>query len=234
MSQPNLAKGTSGAIDIAAAPMPMPSEWEADPGVCRVRIAPLKEFNYSGTVVALAEDVFDALGLKQEPWVEITTPAGIRMGAMAVRKSGDQGLVYIRRTMAWALEIGGQSKTFVKVRPVKLVNDVDEGRELVFTATRQLAEPYCESWYAVGIGLRVMEQANLTPGSYAIAKGPSGYQSVKIQVMDRGNPDEIWLSGKVRTAIGVDDTDDKVTLYPRHPLSKKDGATPGDANLVSR
>jgi hypothetical protein len=232
MVSTSLAKSTPAVPPVE--PLPMPSEWEADPSVCRVRVAPLAEFSHSGTVVVLAADVYDALGLAGNPWVELTTPAGIRMGAMALRKEDAFREIYIRRTMAWALEIGRDQKVFVKVAPVQLVNKPDEENELVFTATRSLAPAYCKTPYSVGIGLSVMQEANLTPDSYAIAKGPVGYQSVKIQVMDRGNPDEIWLSPNVRKAIGVDAADDRVTLHPRHPLSRAQKEPPPAERLVAR
>jgi hypothetical protein len=218
-----------------AEPMPMPSEWENDPSVCAVRVATLDEFSYSGTVVALAGNVFDTLNLAADPWVEITTPAGIRMGAMAVRKNDATSEIYIRRTMAWALEIDRSQKAFVKVAPVQLVSQPTEEGEMAFRTARQLAKAYCESSYSVGIGLSVMQEANLTPGSYAIAKGPSGYQSVKIQVMDRGNPEEIWLSPKVWTAIGINNVSQKVILYPRHPLRhEKRAKAPSTGEAVTR
>jgi len=232
MVSTSLAKSTPAAAPVE--PLPMPSEWEDDPSVCRVRVAPLAEFSHSGTVVVLAADVYDALGLAGNPWVELTTPAGIRMGAMALRKDDAFREIYIRRTMAWALEIGRDQKVFVKVAPVQLVNKPDEENELVFTATRSLAPAYCKTPYSVGIGLSVMQEANLTPDSYAIAKGPVGYQSVKIQVMDRGNPNEIWLSPNVRKAIGVDAADDRVTLHPRHPLSRAKEESPPAERLVAR
>ena len=103
-----------------------------------------------------------------------------------------------------------------------------------------MADSYCESWFAVGIGLSAMKEAQLTPGSYAIAKGPEGYQSVRIQVMDRGNPEEIWLSNRVREAIGARADDDKVVLYPRIEPGKAVAAdappdpVDGSGALVSR
>jgi CheY-like chemotaxis protein len=216
----SLGKSPSPAA-VAPEPLPMPTEWADAPGVCEVRTEPLEEFNTSGNVIALAAKTFDALNLGANPWVELTTPSGVRMGAVAQRKDIEEGVILIRRTMAWALGIDESRKNFVKVEPVELTRALDEERELAFTRSRPMAESYCESWYAVGIGLSVMKTAQLTPGSYAIAKGPEGYQSVRIQVMDRGNPDEIWLSGRVREAIGALAEDDKVVLYPRRELGQE-------------
>lgn len=203
---------------VAVEPEPMPNEWADEPGVCHLHVVQMKEFARSGNIVAVSRDVFARLALEENPWVELMTPGGLTIGAMAIETIAPPSTVYVRRTMATALNMAEGSPAYVNIRPVELNYDLADRNELAFTATRPLADAYCEYWYAVGIGLTVMQEANLTPGSYAIAKGPSGYQSVQIQVMDRGNPDEIWLGERVRDAIGATDSRDRVVLYPKDPL----------------
>jgi DNA-binding LytR/AlgR family response regulator len=188
---------------------------DAAAGICQVRIAPLKEFSESGSVVALSADVFDALGLRANPWVEVITPAGRKMGAYAIRKKADNATIFLRKTMALALHVETYPTSYVRVRPVALSPDALAKGQIAFASSRPLAPAFCEYWYTVGISLDVMNQARLAPGSYAIVKGPEGFQSVQIQVMDRGNPDEIWLSDSVREAIGVEGAADRVVLYPK-------------------
>jgi hypothetical protein len=209
-----LAKSTP-VLDESQDVEPLPNAWATLPGICEVRVAPLDIFQKSGTLVAVAAETYDQLDLEENSWVELVTPDGVRMGAMAVRWEGEPELLYVRRTMAMAMEIDETRPYYVKIEPVQLDHSTEDLSQLVFQANRPLAEAYCESWYAAGIGLSVMQQAKLIPGSYAIAEGPEGYQSVRVQVMDRGNPDEVWLSERAREALGITRGSDRVILHPK-------------------
>jgi hypothetical protein len=54
------------------------------------------------------------------------------------------------------------------------------------------------------VSLEALKRIGLTPGSHAVVRGPSGYQSVRVQLVDRGNDQEIWLSQPVRDSIGAE------------------------------
>jgi len=233
-SVPNVLARNGPGVPVVEKPEPLPEEWSGDAGVCSVRIAPLVEFAHSGNLVAVAADTFNALDLQRNPWVELIAPNGARLGALAIRKQAAPSTLYLRRTMALALAEGGPFPTHVKVEPVNLSQLGMEDNELVFNATKTLANPYCEYWYSVGVSLQTMQEANLTPGSYAIAKGPDGFQSVQVQVMDRGNPDEIWLGKTVRETIGVRHPGDTVVLYLKEAALPKAASSPEGVAVLRR
>ena len=84
----------------AVEPEPMPSEWENDASVCQVHSASLIEFTLSGNLIAVSANVFDALDLDDNPWIELITPGGIRMGGMAIKKQTTPSTVLVRRRMS--------------------------------------------------------------------------------------------------------------------------------------
>jgi len=205
---------------LPALDLPVPEEEtvsrQDDPiSLCEVVVEPLDEFQQSGNVVAVSPDVFSELGLDAQPWVELIAGNGVRMGALAISHGEGKAAVYLRPTMARALGLDAAVSARIQVRRVQFKAAQPAEPELVFHNVRTLAEPFCEYWYAVGLGLSAMRKSNLAPGTYALAKGPLGFQSVQIQVMDRGNPEEIWLSPSVREAIGAHGSNDLILLYPK-------------------
>jgi hypothetical protein len=130
------------------------------------------------------------------------------MGGFAISHDIEGNKVYIRQTMAKALARGGLVPSYVLVKPVELSSDGPKSREVKFNSSRILAEAYCEFGYSVGISLSMF-------GSNGIVRGPHGYQSVRIQLMDRGNPQEIWVSRAVHEAVGELGSGEQITLFPK-------------------
>lgn len=203
---------------VPAAPVARPQEGIPEGGWrrCGVSVAWLPEFAHSANLVMVSEDLFRELGLATDPSVELRNARGVQIGAVAVSHPAAQpGMVCLRESIAQALDLDPRGGSPLFIRPAEPSGPPMPVSEVSFRYARELPSQYCESWFAVGVSYKVLAEYGLSVGSYAITRGPNGFQSVRIQLMDRGEPDEIWLSESVRQAIGVASAKDRVTLYPK-------------------
>ena len=108
----------------------------------------------------------------------------------------------LTQELADALAKPGMPLTHVRLRKVDWRRKAGTSA-LEFARVRNLSGKYCEYWYSVGLSLAAMSEAGLVPGADAEIHGPGGNQAVRVQLYDRGEVDEIWLSQPVRDAIGL-------------------------------
>jgi len=181
---------------------------------CEVHVAWYDEFASGANTVFLSPDIFDKLQLTtNNPWIMIAGPRRRRLGAHALRRQlPGRAVMVMRRSMAEALGLDPRVFACVGVRRVEW-KPGPVRRQISFQRARKLPQPYCRHPFSAGLALATLLDLGLPTDSYALARGPTGYQSVHIQVMDRGNPTEIWLSKEVRRAVGVTSVWDQVTLY---------------------
>lgn len=163
--------------------------------------------------VGVRGDVFDQLGLDANPWVELRCTKGRQMGGYAVRLDDGPEAVVLSRAMAQGFGYGTEDLTEVRMRPVEWAQSV--GQSLSFNANRELPGKFCAYWYSVGLSLKSLKAAGLVPGAHAVIRGPAGLQTVRVQLVDRGQPDEIWLSKPVRDAVGGAEDGTSLTLFPK-------------------
>jgi hypothetical protein len=163
--------------------------------------------------IGLPAALYDELGLASEPWVEVVGPNGRRVGATAVRMEFGSGGICATATFAGLLTDGRIEPIHVHIRPVKWPRS-GPGADLDFSRALILPDRFSESRYAAGLTIEALRAAGLKPGERAAIQGPAGKQPVRVQIVDRGNSDVIWLSRKARLSVGVDDIDTPVRLQP--------------------
>jgi hypothetical protein len=173
------------------------------------------DLNGSANSVGVSDAVYQRMGLHSSPWVEVTGPAGKRVGALAVLINDAVSPVLLTQELADALAKPGAPLTHVRLRKVDWRRNPGQDA-MEFGQSRNLSGKFCEYWYSVGLSLEAMSAAGLMPGADAEIRGPGGSQAVRVQLYDRGDADEIWLSQPVREAIGTD-ADETVTvkLFPK-------------------
>lgn len=155
------------------------------------------------------------LNIQANPWVEAVGANGKRIGVFAIEMRDAVTPVLLPKTLYYALAESGSKLTHVKLRPITWTRETS-AESLAFGRTRNLTGQYCEYWYSVGLSLKAMQTAGLAPGAYAVVRGPSGHQSVRVQLVDRGHPGEIWLSQPVLESIGAAEGQDiEVKLFPK-------------------
>ena len=64
---------------------------------------------------------------------------------------------------------------------------------------------------AVGLSMQTMLDYHLQPGMEATASG-DGVIGVKLQLMDRGDRDKLWLSPKVAETVGEPGVSSSISL----------------------
>jgi hypothetical protein len=168
----------------------------------------------SANVIGVSQALYTRLGLEQNPWVEIIGPTGKRVGAMAIEAGNSRTPIVVGQDMYDTLSHKRVDLTHVKLRKVSWVRSGPEST-LTFQTAQSLPGQYCEYWYSVGISLDAMLSMGFTPGTSAVVRGPSGYQSVRVQLVDRGQGSEIWLSQPVRDAVGASSEDVQIKLFPK-------------------
>lgn len=180
----------------------------------RIGISRTEELRTGPNMVGVDERLFDRLGLTKSPWVQLTGPNGISIGAKAVRMRTGGPPILITGAIAEVLLNEGGTLTHLQMQPVAWrTNDAKRARD--FAASRELAESQCDYWFSVGLSLEAMLNLGLVPGAYAEVGGPDGFQSVRVQLVDQGFPDEIWLSENVRESIGVEGSHMPVKVRPK-------------------
>lgn len=163
--------------------------------------------------VGVRADLYDQLKLEENPWVDLRCDKGRRMGGFAVRIDNTPESVVMTRSMARGFGYGLEDLHDVRLRPVEWTRK--PGQSVAFETQRELPGRFCSYWYAVGLSLSAMQEAGLAPGAYAVVRGPQGLQTVRVQLVDRGRTEEIWLSKPVREAIGELEGGGSITLFPK-------------------
>ena len=175
----------------------------------------LPVFSTSAVSVLVSRDVFSALS-GSGGWVELMGPFGARIGARAFAvRSPYRRTIYLRPSMAEALGISADGISRVALRAVRWPSSSPGMADVEFTFIRRLPESYCEHPLVAGLALATLLRYGLRPGMPLLAEGPAGYQSLRIQLMDRGNPAELWLSRLAREALGVTSRWTRVVLHIR-------------------
>ena len=165
--------------------------------------------------IGVSEAVFRRLGLGNNPWVEVVGPDGKTIGALAVLVEDSAAPVLLTEELSSSLAKNDARLTHVKLRQVTWPQQVTDG-PLEFDETRNLSGKFCEYWYSVGLSLEAMIEAGLTPGAGAVIRGPAGDQTVRVQLYDRGQADQIWLSQPVRDAVGAStENGAEIRLFPQ-------------------
>lgn len=180
----------------------------------RIGISSTDELRSSLNRVGVDEKLFDRLGLSKNPWVQLTGPNGVSMGAEAVRMRTGVAPILITGAIAEVLLNQGGILTHVQMQPVAWRQGGTK-RGCDFAASRTLPGKFCEYWFSVGLSLESLRTLGLKPGAYAEVGGPEGYQAVRVQLIDQGRPDEIWLSENVRESIGLEDFYASVKVRPK-------------------
>ena len=168
----------------------------------------------SGNSVGVSPHLYEKLNLAQNPWVEMIGVSGKHIGAFAVKIDSALTPVLLTESMHDALAQDGVELTQIRFRPVQWVRNATE-KSLSFEGATNLPGQHCEYWYSVGVSLDALRSVGLTPGSSAVVRGPTGYQSVRVQLIDRGETEEIWLSQPVRESIGAEGETDLIKLFPK-------------------
>ncbi len=168
----------------------------------------------SANVIGVNSALYTRLGLEQNPWVEVIGPTGKRIGAMAIDAGNSRTPIVVGQDMYDTLSHKRVDLTHVKLQKVRWVRTSTE-TALSFQSSQSLPGQYCEYWYSIGISLGSMRSMGLTPGMSAVVRGPAGYQSVRVQLVDRGHGNEIWLSQPVRDAVGASSEDVQIKLFPK-------------------
>ncbi len=163
--------------------------------------------------VGVRADLFDQLQLGTNPWVDLRCTQGRRMGGFAVRIDHSPEPVIMTRSMARGFGYGLEDVYEVNLRPVEWANR--PGQSVAFETQRDLPGRFCTYWYSVGLSLSAMQEAGLTPGAHAVVRGPQGLQTVRVQLVDRGRDNEIWLSKPVRDAVGDVEGSGAIVLFPK-------------------
>ena len=180
----------------------------------RIGISSAEELRSGLNRVGVDEKLFDRLGLGDNPWVQLTGPNGVSIGAEAVRMRTGVSPILITGSIAEVLLAQGGTLTHLQMQPVAWRQGGTK-RACDFTASRTLPGRYCQYWFSVGLSLESLRTLGLVPGSYAEVGGPKGYQAVRVQLIDQGRPDEIWLSENVRESIGLEDLYAAVKVRPK-------------------
>jgi len=173
-------------------------------------------FATSAVSVLVSDDVYSLLSAAGGGWVELMGPFGARIGARAVKtRSAYRRAIYLRPSMAEALGISEEGLSRVALREVQWPSSPPGRVAVEFTFVRRLPESCCQHPLAAGLALSTLLRYRLRPGMHLLAEGPGGYQSLRIQMMDRGNPAELWLSRLAREALGVTSRWTRVVLHVR-------------------
>lgn len=184
--------------------------------VCSGRTVWLPDFTDNGNAIAVARETLGAINLPQGGWVEVCTPAGKRMGAWAMpAKAPHPSGIYLRASMVRGLDQDTDHVFFLAVSPLHWPEGEAPSEQLSFQKVLTLPQQYKAHWYAVGISLECMRLHDLKPGMQVVVEGPDAYQSGKLQLMDRGEIDEVWLSDNVKDSIGLTAPRQRVVLYPK-------------------
>jgi len=199
---PDLISGIRPSAAAEAQPIPL------DVSVSR------NEQLLNGNSVGVSPHMYEQLNLAQSPWVEVIGAGGKHIGAFAVKIESAQTPVLLTQSMHDALAQGGEELSQVRFRPVQWVREGTE-KSLSFEGATNLPGQNCEYWYSVGVSLDALRSVGLTPGSHAVVRGPTGYQSVRVQLVDLGESEEIWLSQPVREKIGAEGETDLIKLFPK-------------------
>lgn len=163
-------------------------------------------------LIGVAAELYDQLRLQTNPWIEVQNTEGTQIGGMAVRiEAGAQDLI-LNTSMARVLSLSAENVSTVRMGQVSWQDKTKQS--LTFAKSKDLPGRFCEYWYAVGVSLPSLQKAGLTPGETAIIRGPSGMLPVRVQLVDRGNDELIWLSKPVCDAVGVAPGSDSVKLFP--------------------
>lgn len=186
---------------------------EAQPVPLNVSIS-RNEALMSGNSVGISPHIYEKLDLAQSPWVEVIGVGGKHIGAFAVEIESAQAPVLLSQSMHDALSQDGVELTQVRLRPVQWIQKATE-KSLSFWGSNNLPGQHCQYWYSVGVSLDALRSIGLTPGSHAVVRGPTGYQSVRVQLVDRGETKNIWLSEPVREKIGAEGEIDLIKLFPK-------------------
>jgi CheY-like chemotaxis protein len=168
----------------------------------------------SPNVIGVSGALFQQLGLRNNPWIQLVGPAGKTLGVLATRLGNAPTPVVLTQEIHDALSHGRVNLTQVKILPVYWVRE-GVAESLDFHRPQDLIGEHCEYWYSVGLSLQSLLKLGLTPGSYATLNGPAGSQSVRVQLVDHGSDREIWLSQSVRDAVCAGQTDATVRLLPK-------------------
>lgn len=172
-------------------------------------------FATSGVSVLCSEELFSRIGAASGGWVELQGPYGKRLGArLQPFKSPYPNAVFLRPAMAQTLGLESDTVSRVAIRPVKWTEDTTS-HDIEFFLIRRLPKPYCDHPLAAGVALSTMQHYGLSPGMHVVARGPRGFQSVRLQLMDRGNSAELWLSRLAQQALGVTSRWTRVVLHVR-------------------
>lgn len=163
-------------------------------------------------LIGVSGELYDNLRLQANPWVEVQNAAGDRIGGMATRLEGSSEDLILPNSLARVLSLSTETVNTVRMRQVAWQDKTK--RSLTFVESKDLPGRFCEYWYAVGVSLPALQKAGLTPGETAIIRGPSGMLPVRVQLVDRGNDELIWLSKPVCDAAGVVPGSDNVKLFP--------------------
>lgn len=164
-------------------------------------------------LIGVAAHLYDELALQENPWVELQGEAGNRIGGMALRMEGESGNIVLPRSLARALLLSQETSTEVRMRQVAWTS-AGPKESVTFERSKDLPGQYCEYWFAVGVSLPTLKKSGLAPGEYASIRGPNGIQAVRVQLVDRGNKDVIWVSKPVRDAVGLANGTAGVKLFP--------------------
>ena len=186
---------------------------EAQPVPLNVSIS-RNEALMSGNSVGISPHIYEKLDLAQSPWVEVIGVGGKHIGAFAVEIESAQAPVLLSQSMHDALSQDGVELTQVRLRPEQWIQKATE-KSLSFWGSNNLPGQHCQYWYSVGVSLDALRSIGLTPGSHAVVRGPTGYQSVRVQLVDRGETKNIWLSEPVREKIGAEGEIDLIKLFPK-------------------
>jgi len=170
-------------------------------------------FATSGVAAAASTDVYAWAAADAAGWVELLGPYGRRLGARLIPvRSPYRGTLFVRPSVAEALGLVSNGVGKAAVRGVRWRRSTAP-QDIEFSLVRRLPRPYCEHPYAAGLALEALRRHGLAPGMHVIAEGPRGLQSVRLQMMDRGNPAELWLSRLAREALGVTSRWTRITLH---------------------
>lgn len=179
-----------------------------------VSVSRNRKLTGSSNLIGVSPALFQELGLRTNPWLRLVGPAGKTIGVLATEMPNAATPIVLSPEIHDALSHGRTTLSYVKTRPVYWSRE-GAAAALDFQAPRALDSEYCEYWYSVGLSLPSMLELGLTPGAYAVVHGPEGTQSVRVQLVDRGQSTEVWLSEPVREAVGAGRQDATIRVFPK-------------------
>lgn len=164
--------------------------------------------------LGVSEDVYKRHRFDLNPWVEVIGPTGKRVGAMVLAMPNSRSPILLNQSMYDTLSHRRLELEQVRLRKVQWTS-ASRVPSVAFQKSPSLPNAYCEYYSSVGVGLESMLSLGLTPGAHAVVRGPRGNTTVRVQLVDRGESDEIWLSQPVREAIGGEGEIGTVKLFPK-------------------